>query len=59
MGTKTSTTAETVPLHTAVSRHDNGERRRFAWATGAPQDVSAVRRRPRPTAASPIRPRSR
>ncbi|WP_406202697.1 helix-turn-helix domain-containing protein [Kitasatospora sp. NBC_01560] len=35
-GTETSMTAEAVPLRTAVSRHDDGERRHFAWATDDP-----------------------
>ncbi|MEV7359364.1 peptide deformylase [Kitasatospora sp. NPDC091276] len=29
-------TAEVVPLRTAVSRRDEGERRHFAWATDDP-----------------------
>ncbi|MER7584331.1 hypothetical protein [Kitasatospora sp. NPDC097691] len=32
-GTEASTTAESVPLRTAVSRHDDGWWRHFAWAT--------------------------
>lgn len=40
MGSKTSMTAETVPLRTAISSHDDGGRWHFA---GAPTNGASAR----------------